>query len=224
MSRFPFVVRVAVGAVAVAAEKGQELVTGAVSAPLVVGSKSASAFLRVQQDIAGLAVRGDEAIDALFPTAPEEKPAWATFDDEDDVEVELPVRQTTVTVIDPESVPDVADDTDAPALAEADAAPAAPEREEKPTFDAGPPSGRYALYSSPPAEPSSPEPKAEPQVDAPAVVTRLDYTELTLAQLRGRVGSLGADDLRDLLAYEKANRARPPFLTMIENRLERARR
>ncbi|MFC7755884.1 hypothetical protein [Tsukamurella soli] len=54
------------------------------------------------------------------------------------------------------------------------------------------------------------------------MVRRLDYPELTLAQLRGRIGSLGAADLRDLVAYEQQHRARPPFLTMLENRLERA--
>ena len=85
MSRLPFVVRVAVGAVAFAAEKGQEIVTGAVSAPLTLGSKSAQAFIHVQQDLADLAVRGDRAIETVFPAKEEEQAAWATFDDDEDV-------------------------------------------------------------------------------------------------------------------------------------------
>ncbi|MFC7755885.1 hypothetical protein [Tsukamurella soli] len=94
MSRFPYLVRVAVGAVALAAAKGQELVTGAVTAPLTVGSQAAQTFIKIQQDIAGLAVRGDEAIEALFPTKAEERPEWASFDDEDDIEVEIPSGAT----------------------------------------------------------------------------------------------------------------------------------
>jgi hypothetical protein len=45
------------------------------------------------------------------------------------------------------------------------------------------------------------------------------YDELTIPQLRGRLRSLTATQIRALVAYERENRARPAYLTMLENRL-----
>jgi hypothetical protein len=50
----------------------------------------------------------------------------------------------------------------------------------------------------------------------------LDYESLTLAQLRARMPSLSVTDLRALLAYEEAARARAPFQTLLANRITRA--
>ncbi|MFW0784413.1 lipid droplet-associated protein [Gordonia sp. CPCC 206044] len=85
-------------------------------------------------------------------------------------------------------------------------------------------SGRFALYSAPPDEVVSgdgpPEPKA-PSVDGPIpeIVEYIEYDGLTLAQLRAKLRSVGLDELEQLSAYEKATRARAPFLTMIDNRI-----
>ena len=162
MSRLPFVLRVAVGAVALAAEKGQEIASGAVSAPITLGSMSAQAFIRMQQDLAELAVRGDHTLETIFPPKEEEQPEWATFDDDEDVDVDLPSAPSAAA-----PGPDTAD------------------------------------------------------LDLPDAVRRLDYPELTLAQLRGRLASLSSDDLAALLAFEREHKARAPFLTMLENRLNR---
>ncbi|RDH13069.1 hypothetical protein DVB88_04330, partial [Tsukamurella pulmonis] len=131
-------VRVAVGAVALAAEKGQEIVGGAVNAPLTLGSKSAQAFIHVQQDLADLAVRGDRAIESVFPAKQEEQAAWATFDDDEDVDVDLPApARTAFGDVRPATAPETA-----PA-AEATAGEQAPSG-----------AGRYALYSTPAAAPA----------------------------------------------------------------------
>src|SRR5699024_452768 len=84
--------------------------------------------------------------------------------------------------------------------------------------------GRFALYSTPNAATRGRDraPQAAPGDDtaaAPAVAGDIGYDDLTLAQLRPRLRSLSADDLSALLDYERAAGGRPPFLTMLENRL-----
>ena len=83
--------------------------------------------------------------------------------------------------------------------------------------------GRFALYSvtedeSPVNTVSTPEPSA----DAPGIVADIDYTALTLAQLRARLQSLSVADLEALLAYEESTKARAPFQTLLANRITRA--
>jgi hypothetical protein len=45
------------------------------------------------------------------------------------------------------------------------------------------------------------------------------YDDLSVPQLRGRLRGLSVEQIEALLAYERATRARPPYLTMLENRL-----
>jgi len=45
------------------------------------------------------------------------------------------------------------------------------------------------------------------------------YDELSVPQLRGRLRSLSEARIEELIAYERANAARPAYLTMLENRL-----
>jgi hypothetical protein len=45
------------------------------------------------------------------------------------------------------------------------------------------------------------------------------YDELSIPQLRGRLRSLTLEQIEALLSYERANQSRPPYLTMLENRL-----
>lgn len=84
--------------------------------------------------------------------------------------------------------------------------------------------GRFALYSTPPAEPAGTErPASKPEADRPDIVELVDYDTLALAQLRARLRTLSLDDLETLLTYEAATRARAPFLTMLENRITTAK-
>lgn len=224
MSRLPFVVRVAVGAVALVAEKGQEIVGGAVSAPLTLGSKSAQAFIHVQQDLADLAVRGDRAIETVFPAKEEEQAAWATFDDDEDVDVDLPAQKPAYGEVRPATEPARSPEPEsahaATASADGAVATAAPARAEKPAAEQAPSgAGRYALYSSPAPAPSGAGAAAETPDDLPAAALRIDYPELTLAQLRGRLPGLTTPEVESLVEYERGHKARPPFLTMLENRI-----
>ncbi|WP_308221399.1 hypothetical protein [Gordonia alkaliphila] len=82
--------------------------------------------------------------------------------------------------------------------------------------------GRFALYSTPPAEVVAEAEAEAPAVatgDQPDVVILLDYDTLTLAQLRAKLRGLSADELGELADYERDNRNRAPFATMIDNRI-----
>lgn len=86
--------------------------------------------------------------------------------------------------------------------------------------------GRFALYSVTDPQDGKPrakaEPKAQADVAAPPIAEELDYGSLTLAQLRARMTSLSVPDLKALLAYEEAGKARAPFQTLLANRITRA--
>jgi len=50
---------------------------------MTVVSQVAQLVMKMQQDLAGLAIKGDEALDQLFPPR-DEHPEWATFDEDVD--------------------------------------------------------------------------------------------------------------------------------------------
>jgi hypothetical protein len=71
-----------------------------------------------------------------------------------------------------------------------------------------------------PVDPGSVDPEPAAPVgdsDGPAVMPT--YAVLTIPQLRGRLRHLGVDDLRALLAWEHAHGDRPPYVTMLSNRI-----
>ena len=122
----------------------------------------------------------------------DEKPEWATFDED------LPEDGDAFAA----ALPEAADDRRA--------------------------EGRFALYSlsEAPAPDASTKntrkSKASAAVPQPAVASEIDYSALTLAQLRARLQSLSVDELEELLAYEQATKARAPFQTLLANRITRA--
>ncbi|HYT09697.1 MAG TPA: lipid droplet-associated protein [Mycobacteriales bacterium] len=73
----------------------------------------------------------------------------------------------------------------------------------------------------------------EPDVDATdpdaydgylaAAAPLAGYDELSIPQLRGRLRKLSEEQLEQLVAYERRNAARAPYLTMLENRLTAVR-
>ena len=171
--------------------------------PMTLASQAAHVVMRFQQNLAELVIKGDTTLESLFPPK-NEKPEWATFDED--------------------------------LLEDADGALAA-----LPGFDADSDrraEGRFALYSVSDApesagsqvadSPTKPTPRQSKQstakstVPAPAVVADLDYSALTLAQLRARLHSLDVDELAALLAYEQATKACAPFQTLLANRITRA--
>lgn len=192
MATAPYGIRLLVGAAVTALEETKKLPQTVLMYPMTMASNFAQMVMKVQQDLASLVIRGDATLELMFP-AKDEQPDWATFDDDQ-----------------PEQ--------DAPqASANGD------RRTE----------GRFALYSvtddAPASQPkpgSQPEPKSAPEaapaVAPPPIAEELDYASLTLAQLRARMTSLSVADLKALLAYEEAGKARAPFQTLLANRITRA--
>lgn len=200
MSPLPLPVRVAAGLVASAVEQARELPRLVVEFPVTAVSQALQASMRVQQKVTALAIKGDQALGTLRPV--EERPSWATFDDDVDDEPGAGNGASTVTELrpqrgrqhqaepEPRSAPPA--DTAVGTAAEVTAAAAA---------------GRT---------PESTEPAA-PDATGPNVLP--DYQRMTIPQLRGRLRHLSADDLRALLEWETAHENRPPFVTMLSNRI-----
>ena len=105
--------------------------------------------------------------------------------------------------------------------------------EERPswaTFDDDEPPHRNGASTvtelHPPAAPrvSRPIPVVRPESTPPAPVADEPpvlpgYADLTIPQLRAKLRTLSPADLRALLTWEQAHDARPPFVTMLSNRI-----
>lgn len=85
MATAPYGVRLLVGAAATALDETRKLPQTILMYPMTVVSQVAQLVMKMQQDVADLVIRGDETLDQLFPPK-EEKPEWATFDEDDDVD------------------------------------------------------------------------------------------------------------------------------------------
>jgi len=195
MIRPPYAARVAAGVVVTVLEETRKLPTTAITLPMTAVSQTLQTLMRFQQRIAEMAIKGDDVFDALLGHN-EEEPEWATFDEDDDLA--------------PPSAPTLVPSDDSDDSGES-AAPAAG-------------AGRFALYSSAPdidtddVQPVS----TTPSDDVPEIVELLDYDDLTLAQLRAKLKTVGLSELQDLATYERSHRSRAPFLTMLDNRVTAA--
>jgi hypothetical protein len=191
MSPLPLPVRVAAGLVASAVEQAKELPRLVVEFPVTAVSQALQASMRVQQAVTALAIKGDQALSTLRPV--EERPTWATFDDED----ETPASDNGAGAV-TELRPRIRPEPDPPADTAVETAAAA--------------TAAVAEGDSPErAEPSAPE------ASGPNVLP--GYQDLTIPQLRGRLRHLSADDLRALLEWETTHENRAPFVTMLTNRI-----
>ncbi|MEO9328366.1 lipid droplet-associated protein [Gordonia aurantiaca] len=243
MDRAPYPARIAAGLIVTAIEETRKLPSLLITLPMTAISQTLQAGMRAQQNIAELAIKGDAALEMLFEK-PSEQPEWAVFDEDEtpgpDTDAHLaadaPITKHSPTTIDDEVAAAADTESEAKSDGEAEAAsdtvePAEVDAEATDAELAAPPRadvGRFALYSSAPEEVvEKAEKKATPagakaasaNGSAPEIVELIDYDTLTLAQLRARLRSVGVDDLEALVEYEKANRGRAPFVTMLENRI-----
>jgi hypothetical protein len=81
MATAPYGVRLLVGAAVTAIEETRKLPQTILMYPMTIASQVAHLVMKMQQDIADLVNRGDEALDQLFPPK-DEQPDWATFDED----------------------------------------------------------------------------------------------------------------------------------------------
>ena len=218
----------AAGVLVTTIDETKRLPTRIITFPMTAVSRGLQAGMRLQQNIAEMAIKGDEFF-APYCEKAEEQPEWARFDEDDDPVISIPpaVSATEPAVVAPTSVDTAANGAPAKA-APAKKAPARKAAARKPATAPAAPAeapaatGRFALYSTPPAEVVAESEAAAPAVatgDQPDVVVLLDYDTLTLAQLRAKLRGLSADELGELADYERDNRNRAPFATMIDNRI-----
>ncbi|MFW0796141.1 lipid droplet-associated protein [Gordonia sp. CPCC 205515] len=230
MVRAPYPARIAAGLVVTAIEETKKIPALVITFPMTAVSQTLQAGMRMQQSIAELAIKGDAALGALFDK-PTEQPEWARFDEDDDT-LDAEADRTPI-----ESRPTPVRPPAAKAPAPAKKAPAkkaAPKKSSpaehsvtKHTDSAAAPdasAGRFALYSTPPealvgSEGSTDKPAAPVNGSVPEIVEYLEYDNLTLAQLRAKLRTVSLPELEDLAGYEKATKARAPFVTMIDNRI-----
>ncbi|MET8423993.1 lipid droplet-associated protein [Nocardia sp. NPDC004860] len=232
MFRPPFLARVAAGAAVYALEETRRLPTTAINFPITAISQVLQTTMHLQQFVTSLALKGDAVFDRLL-NQPEEQPAWATFDeDEEDEQTSSfaaeSVRQSRFDLFtDPE--PAVAEP--APAVVAPVAAPEPVAVETEPV----------AVETEPVPAESAAQEAADPEITEtaapataskattnghhssavvePEVAARFDYSAMTIAQLRARLRQLTVDDLAALLAYEQETLDRAPFVTMLTNRI-----
>jgi hypothetical protein len=124
MSPLPLPVRVAAGLVASAVEQARELPRLVVELPVTAVSQALQASMRVQQKVTELAIKGDQALSTLRSV--EERPSWATFDDEDELAASGN-GASAVTELRPHREPDPEPDPPADLVVDATPEPAEPE-------------------------------------------------------------------------------------------------
>jgi hypothetical protein len=198
MKPLPFPVRIAAGLVATAVEQARDLPRLVVEFPVTAVSQALQASMRVQQKVTELAIKGDRVLGTLRPV--EETPSWATFDED---EPSTRNGASTVTELRPARAPREAD------TVLDDLPPVLPMAEDEPAD---------ALTDEVAAEEVLAEATASP-VDPAEPPALPGYAEMSIAQLRGKLRFLSLEDLQALLAWEMAHGERPPFVTMLTNRI-----
>ncbi|GAA4851244.1 lipid droplet-associated protein [Pseudonocardia benzenivorans] len=215
MKPLPMPVRIAAGLVATAVEQARDLPRLVTELPVTAVSQALQVSMRVQQRVTELAIKGDRALGALRPVP--ETPSWATFDDEEPATV----NGASVTSMRGRATFD--DDTEDDDTEDDDTEPAA--------GSTGGSTGGLTGGSTLPADPEDPIVAADPATevaaetirdgaaedDGPAVLP--GYAGMSIPQLRGRLRALDVDELRALLQWEINHGNRPPYVTMLGNRI-----
>lgn len=223
MNPLPLPVRVAAGLLATALEEARKLPEQLAELPVTTASRAIQAGMRMQQRVTALAVKGDEVFSLFRPV--EDTPSWARFDeDEEEFTDESAAEPATPPRPDEDGLATVVPGPGARRHGEADEAMIAralssEHSEHEDTHDdaaadstaSSSPNGAAQAVSQKATE------RAGTKAGAPGALP--EYDELTLPQLRGKLRALSLSQLEELLAYEQANRERPPFVTMLSNRI-----
>lgn len=201
MKSLPLPIRVAAGLAVTAMEQARTLPAKIAGLPVTVASQALQASMRVQQQITELAIRGDEVLAGLRPV--EETPEWATFD---------------------EDVEDDHFDFSKPSPFES--AFDRVEDEERHNGHRGPDVETFATpdpwTQEEQALAEETEAHRDPADDRP-LPEATGYDTLSLPQLRARLRQFDADELAELLEYERAHGNRPSFVGMLTRRIATVR-
>jgi len=208
MSSLPFPVRVAAGLVVTAVEEVRDLPRTVVGLPITAVSRVLQLTMRAQQVVTELAIKGDTALDGARPV--EEAPSWATFDDDPSPSRALAAARSGSRSPYDRAADEAWEDTLDDASSESDLSGASRNGYARNGY--GGTNGHGAAGGGPALgvaeDTDSVTPDALP-----------GYETMTIAQLRGRLRSLDVDQLTELLAWESSHADRPPFVTMLTNRI-----
>jgi len=230
----PEPIRAAAGLAATVLDQARHLPATITGLPVRVAGKAMQASLRLQQHYAGLVVKGDELL-TQFSRSDDADPPWATFDDEI---VDVADGVTEGIGVDVTATDDSA--ASAPAASEVALPPLPgttrlrPERSSATRMGHAP--SAFDLADDVPSPPvitpvaptTGPVPAAGTDTSGNGHSSESEppvpgYDAFTLAQLRARLRTFDEATLLSLVNYERDQRARTPYLTMLENRLNRSR-
>lgn len=230
MIRPPFGVRLILGVAATVLEETRKLPQAVLTYPMTAASQTVQNFMRFQQTVTELAIKGDETWENIFPPT-DEQPEWATFDEDLD-ELDAPEPDETQANAVYEDAAERMTQGRFALYSSEPTASSAPDPVAAPAPEAEPEVAKAAPRKAPvkkaaakkaPAKKAAPAAPAEPaDPNAPDIVVELGYHDLTLAQLRARLQSLSVNELEELLTYEDAHKARAPYQTLLANRITRA--
>ena len=240
----PLGIRLAAGLLGTAIDRATALPAELPSMAVTFAGQALRTSMRVRQELAELATRGDELLAPLVNRS-QEHPEWATFDeDEDDAPTGRPSVSTfgdpSSTYDSPSSGGDLADVDDEPALTLLDGTPVldVPDPgdtgpgEAVPTsagFVVGPTEPVAALTGGTPGDVVVTDPPTVlPPVAGPRRTTtgrtrsrttiRSDHP-LSIAELKERTQQMSVAEVQALLAQEEAGPNRAAYLTLLGNRL-----
>jgi hypothetical protein len=220
MKPLPMPIRLAAGLVATAVEEAQQLPRKIAEFPVTAVSQALQGAMRIQQTVTDLAIKGDRALGSLRP--PPEEPSWARFDeDEEPLSVngmsQRAIYQPRTPRVTPVRIlPDLEDGADQDDPLDA--------------VDFSKLAGQLTEETSDVPEqrtPPVPGDQAAQSVTAVADPGRADggpegldeYETWSLAQLRARFRTLTRNELETLLVWETNHQNRPPYVTMLSNRI-----
>lgn len=232
MKSIPLPLRLAAGLAVSAAERARELPRQLTGLPITVASQLLQFSMRVQQQVTELAIKGDEALSGLYPV--EETPSWATFDEdvpfEDDSFGTASAYGSPFDRVDEPSEPDFAMPEPrfssngygyhADALADTGAAEQALAEDPWTAEQDALASELGPDGDEPPTDATSPDGAGSrrPPEWLP------NYDELSLPQLRARLRTFSAEQLAELLDYERLSADRDEFTGMLARRIDTVRK
>lgn len=200
----PIGIRIAAGLLATTIDQIGKLPQELPTLALSLAGQTVRTSFRIRQEIAELATRGDELLSGLTGR-PQEKPEWATFDEDEDEPVQAVPAQQPVRAQRP--VPDVPAQDPAPAPAQQPVPVAVPTNRIRPGRPTGTPrtAAGAKIRSTPPAA-------------GPGTPVTGDHL-LSIAELKEELQDLGIAAVRELLVMEESGPNRAAYLTLLSNRL-----
>ncbi|MFL6119995.1 lipid droplet-associated protein [Actinophytocola sp.] len=232
MKSLPLPIRVAAGLAVTAVEQARSLPTKLAGLPVTVASQALQVSMRVQQQVTELAIRGDEVLGSFRHV--EETPEWATFDEDvqdDDFDASKPVPfDSAFDRVDDElerrngdhSVSGETFATPDPWTQEEQALAEETGAHESDVYEISEPEGTETDG----AESDGGEYVADAGVevtDERPLQEVTGYDELSLPQLRARLRRFSADELAELLEYERTHGNRPSYVGMLTRRIATVR-